>query len=97
MNRPADSPWFWVLIFGAAALVALAAIAPKHQQRQARLERMAQQRERQQFGENAAPIETAEPTENSLRPLFLTLAAILAIAAIVLAARRTGTTTRPPE
>lgn len=42
-RRPApvtDSPWFWLMIFGVAALAALLAIAPKHARRQARLERM---------------------------------------------------------
>lgn len=35
-----DSPLFWLLLFGGAALVALALIEPKFAKREARLERM---------------------------------------------------------
>lgn len=36
--RPTDSPWFWGLAFSAMALVGMAAIAPKFDRRQTRLE-----------------------------------------------------------
>ena len=36
--RPADSPWFWTLAFSTMALVGSAAIAPKFDRRQGRLE-----------------------------------------------------------
>lgn len=35
---PADSPWFWVMVFSAAGLVVLVVAWPKYAQRQARLE-----------------------------------------------------------
>lgn len=37
-SRPTDSPWFWLLAFSAMALVGVAAIAPKFDIRQRRLE-----------------------------------------------------------
>lgn len=36
--RPTDSPWFWALTFSVMALAGLAAIAPKYDRRQGRLE-----------------------------------------------------------
>jgi Flp pilus assembly protein TadB len=41
-----DSPWFYVLVFSAMALFALLVIGPKYGQRQSRLERNYQARER---------------------------------------------------
>lgn len=41
-----DSPWFWVLLFSLMGLAALAAISGKYGQRQSRLERQYQVRER---------------------------------------------------
>ncbi|HEY2838832.1 MAG TPA: hypothetical protein VGJ26_06775 [Pirellulales bacterium] len=45
LRRLADSPAPWIVAFGAAALIGLLAIAPKHRARQERLERMAHTRE----------------------------------------------------
>lgn len=36
--RPTDSPWFWVLAFSTMSLAGMAAIAPKFDRRQLRLE-----------------------------------------------------------
>ena len=36
--RPTDSPWFWGLAFSLMALAGMAAIAPKYERRQGRLE-----------------------------------------------------------
>jgi hypothetical protein len=36
--RPTDSPWFWGLAFSLMALAGMAAIAPKYDRRQGRLE-----------------------------------------------------------
>ena len=41
-----DSPWFWVLIFSAMALVALIAMGPKYGGRQSRMEVKYQARQR---------------------------------------------------
>lgn len=59
----ADSPAPWVLAFGAAALIGLLAIAPKHRARQARLERMAQTRDGIWYdpAEWTPPAEAGEP------------------------------------
>lgn len=40
-----DSPWFWVLLFGGMACVALVAIGPKYARRQEAVERRFQARE----------------------------------------------------
>lgn len=44
-ERLVDSPWFWVCLFGAAAVAGLLAIGPKYQQREARLESSFRMRE----------------------------------------------------
>lgn len=41
-----DSPLFWLLLFGGAALFAVALIEPKFAQREARIERMYQARQK---------------------------------------------------
>jgi hypothetical protein len=41
-----DSPLFWLLLFGSAAIAALVLIEPKFAQREARLERMYRARQR---------------------------------------------------
>lgn len=89
INRPfSDSPWFWAYLFTAAALVALALIAPKYTARQAQIERQFEGRQRagqpaandspaapprEQFPES--PLTTVE-NRITLKPLFLGLAAL---------------------
>ena len=79
-----NSPWFWFFVFGATALLALAAIAPKHARRQERLDRMADQRARQQFTEDAESADSVAEqhwSSTSVRPLMFFLAAGLAAGA----------------
>ena len=54
-RRISDSPLFWFFMFGAMGLLALVAIAPKHAQRQERLERMADSRQRP-FAARSGPV-----------------------------------------
>jgi hypothetical protein len=95
-GKLSDSPWFWLLMFGAAALAALAVIGPKHVRRQERLVRMQAARDRLQ----AAPVQaapaaagsqsavsdpaqgTVEPPHVSVRPLMVFLASALFVAAL---------------
>lgn len=84
-SRPiTDSPWFWAYLFGTAALIALALAGSKYGPRQAQIEREFQGRQRAaqnvQGQEPDVSLSTAERTLVSLRPLFLALAAITAIA-----------------
>ena len=84
-RRPAsDSPWFWAYLFGTAALLALAIIGPKYGRRQAQIERQFQGREWAAQNRNGAAEEvemsTADKPLISLRPLFLSLAAITSVA-----------------
>lgn len=86
--RPlSDSPWFWVYLFGTAALIALALAGPKYGPRQAQIEREYQGRTRAAQNLNGAEpnlqMSTAERTLVSLRPLFLVLAVITVAAWIV--------------
>jgi hypothetical protein len=82
-----DSPWFWVYLFGTAALIALALASPKFGPRQAQIEREYQGRTRAAQnlnGENPdLPMSTAQRTLVTLRPLFIALAAVTAVGWIV--------------
>jgi Flp pilus assembly protein TadB len=96
-GKLSDSPWFWLLMFGAAAVAALAAVAPKHVRRQERLVRMQAARERLQSaavrsaaGPNSSPPSTedsapwvVEQPHVSVRPLMVFLASALFVAALV--------------
>lgn len=86
-----DSPWFWIEVFGCAALLGLTLIGGKYQQREARLEQRYESRQeifdRQSQGrlrvDEAASVQT--PPESLERPLLVSLRPlfILMIVAIV--------------
>jgi hypothetical protein len=82
-----DSPWFWVYLFGTAALIALALISPKFGPRQAQIEREYQGRTRATQNLNGVEpdlaMSSAQRTLVTLRPLFLALAAITSLGWIV--------------
>ena len=75
-----DSPWFWVYLFGTAALIALALLSPKYGSRQAQIEREFQGRQRalqNQHGQTPSiALSSPERTLISLRALYFGLAAI---------------------
>ena len=96
-SRPplTDSPWFWVTLFCAAGMMFLLAIWPQYAARQRRLEMQYRARQeivrRQAAGESAArepgqegdarpPAELIIP----IWPLWLLLAALLAVSATLL-------------
>lgn len=63
--RSTDSPWFWCLAFSAMAVVGIAAIAPKFDRRQGRLEarhagRAEAAAERARRAAGLAPVDLAE-------------------------------------
>jgi len=75
-----DSPWFWVYLFGTAALIALALLTPKYGFRQAQIEREFQGRQRAAQNLNgqqpSIALSSPERTLISLRALYFGLAAI---------------------
>ena len=86
--RPiSDSPWFWVYLFGTAALIALALISPKFGPRQAQIEREYQGRTRAAQNLNGVEpdlaMSSAQQTLVTLQPLFLALAAITSLGWII--------------
>lgn len=97
--RPTDSPWFWALAFSAMALAGLAAIAPKFDRRQGRLEgrfagreELAAERARRAAGQPAIDLaeEAREPEADPRRivalwPLALAAGAVAAGSAAMLA------------
>lgn len=97
-----DSPWFWLLVFSAMALVALLAIGGKYGQRQARLERQYQARERvatgargeeavaaTEEGAERRPYATPDATLIPIWPLKVVFA-VLAVAAAAMLFRSWG-------
>lgn len=89
-SRPpiTDSPWFWVYLYAVAGLIALALMQPRFGPRQAEIERQYQGRERaaeRQLGQQPTTrLSTRENTIITLRPLYLILAAVFAVAWCVL-------------
>jgi len=106
-GKLSDSPWFWLLMFGAAAVAALAVIGPKHIRRQERLVRMQAARERVQTAAKAADgsqppaedsvQEAVEQPHVSVRPLMAFLASALFIAALVAGWIQVRTPPAPPD
>lgn len=72
-----DSPWFWVYLFGVAALVFVALEAPKFRERQAQVERKGQARIR--AAQNVAgqtpdaALSTVENTAIDLKPILFVI------------------------
>jgi hypothetical protein len=61
-----DSPWFWVLVYSAVPLVALALLSQKYAARQSQLERQYQARERVAEGDPLYS-SSAQPAEDAQR------------------------------
>src|SRR5690348_8049678 len=97
-----DSPWFWVCLFAAAALIGLAAISSKYAKRQAQIEREFQGRQRAaQNVQGQSPnvkLSTADETIIQLWPLVLAFTALIPIAWFFFNRRQSTTaSTSPPE
>jgi hypothetical protein len=87
-----DSPWFWVCLFAAAALIGLALISSKYGKRQAQIEREFQGRQRAaqnvQGQSPNVPLSTPDETMIPLWPLVLALSALIPIAFFLLHRRQ---------
>lgn len=89
-SRPpiTDSPWFWVYLYAVAGLIALALMQPRFGSRQAEIERQYQGRQRaaeKKLGQPpTTPMSTRDNTIITLRPLYLILAGVFAVAWCVL-------------
>ena len=105
-----DSPWFWLLVFSSMALAALLAIGGKYGQRQARMERQYQARERvatgargdaavatTEDGSERRPYATPEATLIPLWPLKVILGTIAVVAATLLFKSRATRMAQQPD
>ena len=88
-HRPAkapltDSPWFWAYLFGAAGMVALFLASPRYVDRQPQIERqyLARQNGGQAITGAEGPVEPSTSSNMiiTLRPLYVTCAALLTFA-----------------
>lgn len=86
-KRATDSPWFWAALFGVGALLSIAIIGPKFEQRQMKLERKLQGREQawriRTEGAAAAPAQASPAAPRprlSLAPLAVIVGLLLALA-----------------
>lgn len=77
-----DSPWFWVMLFSIAGLLALVVMQPRFAGRQQQIERKSQVRQeaaRLVAGEKPREVTLSEGTRITLQPLLLLLAAVLVV------------------
>src|SRR5688500_2504694 len=92
----ADSPLFWLLMFGLVALVAVVAVAPRYARRQGQLQQKWEARERiaREAADPSGPKATDESKTQggadppNLRPLFLVMACFVAALAAALLVQR---------
>ncbi len=79
-----DSPWYWIYVFCAAALIALIVIGPKFARRQTLDERNYQARQRANQAalgqEPDVPLSTEDNRIITLTPLFLIVAVVFTVA-----------------
>lgn len=79
-----DSPWYWIYLFCTAGLIALVLAEPRFSARQAQIERNYQARQRavQRVAgrEAVTPLSTPSDTSITLRPLYVLLGLLLAVA-----------------
>jgi hypothetical protein len=81
----ADSPWFWVCLFGGAALLVLAYMGPKYAERQTGIERRYEARQRIAAGKAQEPVDPApKPLIVTLRPLVIIFGGLLLMGAAML-------------
>ena len=89
-GRIADSPWFWVALFLAAALVALVVIGPKYARRQRIIEnkyRADQQRTEQPVSPPHEPANGQTTGDTSTEPeLLIPIEPLVALIAVLFAA-----------
>lgn len=68
----AENPWFWLSLFGGAGILAIVVIGPKYAVRQARIERMAESRQRAELARAAgvppSQVERDRPSSDPDRP-----------------------------
>ncbi|MBL8829161.1 MAG: hypothetical protein JNM18_19415 [Planctomycetaceae bacterium] len=75
-----DSPFFWLVVFGAAALIGGLAIAPKYTQRMDRVERMYEARNKayaERIGVDTSQTTVAMNRDVSIRELLIFVAVLL--------------------
>jgi hypothetical protein len=81
----ADSPWFWVCLFGGAALLVLAYMGPKYAERQAGIERRYEARHRIAAGRAQETVDAGpRPLIVTLRPLVIIFGGLLLTGAAML-------------
>ncbi|MBI3462707.1 MAG: hypothetical protein HY000_06550 [Planctomycetes bacterium] len=97
MNDPspkppiADSPLFWMLLFGVVALAAVVVVGPRYARRQGQLqqkwearERIARQAAEPSGASSSADLPASAPVARppTLRPLFVAIAVLVVIIAL---------------
>jgi hypothetical protein len=67
--RLTENPWFWLMLFGSLGAVGVVVIGPKYGPRLARMERMAETRDRvkaaQELGVSATEVRKLKPGESA--------------------------------